>query len=132
MKSRSALLAATVGMLATSLPLLAHRSFAVEFDPSNPIKVSGPHAHFSIDVKNDAANVTNWDFELASPDVLLMQSWSRNPLEAGDDDHRRRFLGPGLRPDGQWAQRLSRPMVEKVFAGSTAEREPTKNRTIII
>jgi hypothetical protein len=67
-----------------------------------------PHLHFYIDVKDDSGNVTNWDFELASPNVLLMQGWTRNSLKAGDEVTVEGFLA------------------RKVFAGSTAEGEPTR------
>ncbi len=57
---------------AITLPVLAHHSFAAEFDASKAIRLSGtltkiewtnPHSYFYIDVKNDNGQVENWACE---------------------------------------------------------------------
>ncbi len=74
-------------------PLLAHHSFAAEYDEKKPITLKGvvtkvewanPHARFYVDVKDDRGNVTNWNLELASPNVLVRNGWKRNSLQVGD------------------------------------------------
>jgi hypothetical protein len=69
-------------------PLLAHHSFAAEFDAAKPVTLTGivtrfewmnPHAHLYIDVKETA-----WACEMASPNVLLRAGWTRNSLKPGD------------------------------------------------
>jgi hypothetical protein len=75
------------------LPVLAHHSGAAEFDSNKKIDLTGvvtkvewtnPHAHFYIDVKDAGGNVTNWNLELASPNVLIRNGWKRNSIKTGD------------------------------------------------
>src|SRR5271154_2769253 len=80
-------------LLALGLPALAHHSGAAEFDSKQKIDLTGvvtkvewtnPHAHFYVDVKDSSGNVTNWNLELASPNVLIRNGWHRNSIKAGD------------------------------------------------
>lgn len=59
MKTKLALFAATVGVIAAGVPMIAHHSFAAEFDASKGVKLTGtvtkiewmnPHTYFYIDV----------------------------------------------------------------------------------
>jgi hypothetical protein len=79
--------------LVIAAPVLAHHSFAGEYDSTKPITLSGkvtkvewtnPHARFYIDVKGDDGATTNWNLELASPNVLKRQGWSSTSLKEGD------------------------------------------------
>ena len=76
-----------------ALPLAAHHSFAAEYDAKQPIKVSGvvtkmewtnPHARFYVDTTDAAGKTVNWNFELASPNVLTRSGWKRTSLNVGD------------------------------------------------
>jgi len=81
------------GSLVVAAPVLAHHSFAGEYDSTKPITLSGkvtkvewtnPHARFYLDVKGDDGATTNWNLELASPNVLKRQGWSSTSLKEGD------------------------------------------------
>ena len=84
----------SLGLLAPALPLLAHHSFAAEYDSNRPVKITGvvtkmewmnPHARFYVDVKDAEGKVTNWNFELGAIPVLLKQGWRKDSLKAGDE-----------------------------------------------
>ncbi len=73
--------------------LFFHHSFQAEYDASKPVTLTGvvtklewtnPHAHFYIDVKEATGSVTNWNLELASPNVLRRLGWTRDVFKAGD------------------------------------------------
>ena len=93
MKTKLAVLAASAAILLAAVPMVAHHSFAAEFDASKPIKLTGtvtkiewmnPHAYFYIDVKDASGKVTNWGLEMGSPNGLMRQGWTRNSMKIGD------------------------------------------------
>jgi hypothetical protein len=43
-----------------------------------------PHVWFYVDVKGDAGSLVNWGFELASPNLLLRNGWTRSAMNVGD------------------------------------------------
>jgi len=88
-----AVLAAGFGVLISAAPVLAHHSFAAEYDARKPVTVSGtvtkmewmnPHARFYVDVKDESGKVTSWNFELGAIPTLLKQGWKKDSLKAGD------------------------------------------------
>ena len=93
MRAKLAILVACAGMLASALPVFAHHSFAAEYDSTKPVELKGvvtkvewtnPHARFYVDVKDANGKITNWNLELASPNVLSRNGWTRHSLKEGD------------------------------------------------
>ena len=81
------------GFIMAAVPMLAHHSFSAEYDRAKSIELTGtvtkvewmnPHARFYLDVKDADGKVTNWEFELGSPNGLMRQGWTRNSLKQGD------------------------------------------------
>jgi hypothetical protein len=92
MKVTVAILVASLS-LAAGTPLLAHHSFAAEFDASKAIRVTGtltkvewtnPHTYFYIDVKEDNGSVVKWSCEAGSPGALSRRGFKRGDLKLGD------------------------------------------------
>jgi hypothetical protein len=93
MKARFAAAIAVSGALAVSVPVVAHHSFAAEFDADQPIELTGtvtkvdwmnPHTFFYIDVETDDGDYQHWALELGSPNGLTRRGWTRNSLKIGD------------------------------------------------
>ena len=128
MKSRLAVLIAGFGIVVTAAPLAAHHSFAAEYDAAKPVTLKGavtrvewtnPHARFYVDVKDDKGTVTNWNLELASPNVLSRQGWTRKSLNVGDVI----TVEGSLAKDGSKmanARNVTLANGKRIFAGSPA------------
>jgi Family of unknown function (DUF6152) len=125
-------LAAVIGLAA--VPAFAHHSFAAEYDAAKPVTLTGtvtkvewmnPHARFYIDVKDDAGKVTNWEFELGSPNGLMRRGWTRNSLKQGDTV----TVNGSLAKDGSSlanARTIKLADGRQVFAGSATETGDAK------
>jgi hypothetical protein len=84
---------ASLLIMAGAMPARAHHAFAAEFDADKPVKLTGavtklewtnPHAWIYVDVKDKGGVVENWAFELASPNGLMRNGWTRFSLKPGD------------------------------------------------
>jgi len=122
----------TIGMVILAAPLLAHHSFAAEYDEKKPVTLKGvvtkvewanPHARFYVDVKDDKGNVTNWNLELASPNVLVRNGWKRNSLQVGDAVE---VSGSQAKDGSNMANARAVTLSDgrKVFAGSSGDGGP--------
>ena len=91
---------------AAAVPVIAHHSFAAEFDAKKPVKLRGtvvkmewinPHSWIHIDVKNADGKVERWMVEGGAPNALLRRGWNKNSLPDGHRDPRRGLPGQGRR-----------------------------------
>jgi len=122
------------GLLMAAMPMLAHHSFAAEYDSTKPVSVSGtvtkvewmnPHARFYVDVKDESGKVTNWEFELGSPNGLMRQGWTRNSMKVGDQVGVEGYLAKDGSKLGN-ARNIKTADGKKLFAGSTTDGGPTQ------
>ena len=80
-------------LLVGVVPLLAHHSFAAEFDASKALRLTGaltkiewtnPHTYFYIDVKEENGSVVKWGCEAGSPGALTRRGFKRGDIKLGD------------------------------------------------
>ena len=121
MKAINLLQLAVAGGLACALPLLAHHSFAAEFDGGKTVTVRGvvskvewinPHIFIYVDVKDESGKTTTWALQSLPPlffrgsgltkDLLLSNKQevtvTANP--AKDGSHAYGFMTKLSYPDG--------------------------------
>jgi DNA/RNA endonuclease YhcR with UshA esterase domain len=93
MKKPVLLLAAMLGVVSVSSPVLAHHGEA-NYDTDKTVNVKGtvtdfqfvnPHVQITLDVKNDKGEIEKWVGEARSPAMLARYGgWDRSTIKVGD------------------------------------------------
>ena len=91
---RFCLLALTLSVFASALPLHAHHSFPAQYDAEKPITLTGnitrvewtnPHIFIYVDVPDEETEeVVNWALEMGGPNALIRLGWKRDSLKTDD------------------------------------------------
>jgi hypothetical protein len=118
-----------------AVPVLAHHSFAAEFDTHKPVTLKGvvtkvewmnPHAWFYIDVTDDQGKVEHWQCETGAPIELLRRGWRKNNLKAGDQVTVEAFRAKDA-TNTVSARVVTLPDGRKVFSGSATDEGPKQD-----
>ena len=79
-----------VGLLAVSIPLVAHHGNASYDNKVVTLKGTvtewrwiNPHVFLKVDVKGDDGKVVNWALETGSANALIRRGWKKTDLPAG-------------------------------------------------
>ena len=100
---------AGAAVAATTVSVLAHHSFAAEFDADKPVAVKGvitsvrlenPHSWFFLDVAGADGKVEKWAFEASTPSSLIRSGFKpghRQGRRRGDDPRLPRARSEGKR-----------------------------------
>jgi hypothetical protein len=78
--------------ITTAFPVIAHHSFAAEYDADKPVTLTGsvtkmawinPHSWIYIDVKKPDGSVESWAVEAGPPGTLVRAGFTKESLAAG-------------------------------------------------
>ncbi len=129
---RNKLLLTVIGCSLSSGGVLAHHSFAAEFDANQPITLSGtitkmewinPHAWIHMEVKKPDGTVENWEIETGNPSALIRRGFNKNSLPAGTEITVSGFRAKdgGMRANGR---DLTFKDGKRLFVGSSGTGAP--------
>jgi hypothetical protein len=123
-------------LIATAAPVIAHHSFAAEFDANKSVKIKGtvvklewinPHTWIHIDVTGPDGKVERWVVEGGAPNALLRRGWTKNSLPPGIEITVEGFQAKdgANRANGR---DITFPDGTKLFVGSTGTGAPDERR----
>jgi hypothetical protein len=119
-------------LISAALPMLAHHSFAAEFDDAKKVSLTGsvvkvewmnPHIWVYLDAKDESGKAVRWQCEGGPPNTLTRNGWTRDALKEGDQitiDGRRAKDGSNTCN----ARSVKLPDGKTVFAGSADDNGP--------
>jgi hypothetical protein len=95
MRLRSTLSMAVLGCFLAAMPVLAHHSFAAEFDSNKVVTLQGkftkmdwvnPHSWIHMETVNkDTGKTDVWDIETGPPNTLYRNGWRKDFIKAGEE-----------------------------------------------
>jgi hypothetical protein len=135
MRAKFSAAVAGLGLLAATVPALAHHSFGAEYDASKPVEVKGvvskvawvnPHAYIYVDVKDASGKTATYAFETSSPNALLRRGWKRTSLKVGEQISVDGYLAKDPRPLSDGSIHANARLITlagggTVFAGTSAD-----------
>jgi hypothetical protein len=132
--SKISFIAIGLGLAFAVRPVVAHHSFAAQYDSDKPVTLTGPvtrvewmnpHMFFFVNIADEASNaVTEYAFEMGSPNTLIRLGWSRNSIGPGDIVTVEGSLARDGSPLANVRSVVLTATGKRMFAGSSEESNP--------
>ena len=132
MRATFAVFAAGLGLLVSATPVLAHHSFAAEFDDKKPVTIKGtvtkvdwmnPHIWMYVATKDESGKTVQWQCEGSPPNTLTRQGWTKQSLKEGDEVTIEGFMAKDATNTCN-ARSVVLPSGKRLFAGSPEDNGP--------
>jgi hypothetical protein len=131
--------AVLVLLLPASVRVLGHHSFAAEYLASEEtwtgtvtkLLFRTPHVHFFLDVKDKSGKVTNWTFELTTPEQILRRGLTRSSIKIGDE---LTIVGYPAKDNQPMAmtRTISSPQGQLMYVWDYEDFGPTKSDRVVV
>ena len=88
---------AAFAVAVAAVPVIAHHSFAAEFDAKKPVKLRGtvtkmewinPHSWIHMDVTGADGKPVAWMIEAGTPNTMVRRGFTRDSLKSGTEKGR--------------------------------------------